>query len=194
MEVSGRVAMLGHSYLSRLETGIRVDQTGRFARNLGLRGVIVRIFARSGGRIDHLWELVRQMKGDGYRPSVVVLQVGGNDLDGRDYSRAHFMAHFRGIVESLRAWGVSRVVVMAIFPRTKPRHVSREVYRSRRADLNMALRLELQPQEDLVFFRRQRLMPSDLILAGDGVHLQAGYVRRYYYVLRYICIRELRLV
>ena len=84
-----RVLVLGHSFIARLQQDIVRRKDPSLVPNFGLshEGVRVRFLGFRGGNIDTLlsekYRLI-QSEISRYPPDMVILQIGGNDLDTKD--------------------------------------------------------------------------------------------------------------
>lgn len=187
--MSGRVAIVGHSYVTRLENMIRIDGGRNFKNNLGLSGVNVRFYGRGGGNIQTIAGLMAKMSADGFIPSAVVLQIGGNDLDSTHYNINEFIAELHVALLHLRSVGVASISIMSVFPRLRHRYVSAEVYIRRRAELNCQLSTYCQAHE--IWFEHRPMVLRPALLSSDGVHLCRCGMKRYYHEMKFVVLRAL---
>ena len=184
--VSGKVAILGHSYITRLAQAI--SQNDKFNHEFGLEGVEVKLWGRPGGRIMDVDRLIDEMKHSGYRPHVTIIQIGGNDLDDPSFEISRFLGVLQYLVSRLEAWGVQRIVIMKLFPRIRLRRVSSIIYNQRRVQVNLALARTYRGH--VSFESRKRLLNPHLL--SDGVHLGRVGMRRYYHELKWLMVKKLR--
>ena len=101
---TGKAAGMGHSYIARLNS---FDRT--------LTAVKVTLCRKGGGIIDSLPFLIRKMKTENYRPTIVLLQIGGNDLDKYLFDQDAFLQKLTVIISDLKSWGVLELGIMNIF-------------------------------------------------------------------------------
>ena len=55
------------------------------------------------------------MKTENYRPTIVLLQIGGNDLDKYLFDQDAFLQKLAVIISDLKSWGVLELGIMNIF-------------------------------------------------------------------------------
>lgn len=103
-----RVLVLGHSFIKRLHRDILNRWYPNLVQHLNLRqaGVIVKLVGLSGGTIDTLLEdeenRVRKAMLR-FSPDIVILQIGGNDLDVVTFDMSGYMekvCQFIGILQT----------------------------------------------------------------------------------------------
>lgn len=185
--VQGKVAVMGHSYVNRLQVLVGTDAD--YQSNLGLEGVQVRFWSRPGARVFDLLQMVDQMFGVGYRPNCVVLQIGDNDLDYKSFDMQEFLGMLRCVINKLEKAGVEKIIIMKVFPRTKLRYVTPVIYEEMRGVLNTLLSSEYSSGARSCIGERRLYTPG---LLDDGVHLCSIGMRRYYHAIQWAIIRALR--
>ena len=185
--VSGKVAIIGHSYVARLQDAIRTKE--KFKSNLGLTGIQTRFWGPPGARVFDLFDLTDQILYSNFRPNVVIIQIGSNDLRFQAFKLEEFVGLYISAVESLEKTGVDKVIIMKVFPRLRLRHVTPTEYRARRALVNWTLAKESSEGNRIFAVRRRILSP---LLLGDGVHLSKVGLRRYYFEIKWLVVRALR--
>ncbi|CAC5358501.1 unnamed protein product [Mytilus coruscus] len=123
MSTTCRVLVLGHSFIKRLYKDILNRWKPNLVQNLNLRhaGVLVRFLGFPGGNRDRLLEDTQnRLRQEMIRfpPEIVVLQIGGNDLDSEEFDISLYMEKVRLFIGILQTtYHVKKVVVCEIFPR-----------------------------------------------------------------------------
>ena len=156
-----RVAILGHSYVGRLTFG----QDKRYTE--GAVPYRVQRFWQSGATIESLQNTGEWTSFCEFRPHLVFLYIGGNDINAGSSVRV-ITARLEQIVERVEAiTGISRSCqLFTLEPRTTPRFVSPEGYARIRNAVNRFMRCRR-------FFLRNRLVHFNIASADlvDGVHI-----------------------
>ena len=141
MYLRPKVAVVGHSFTKRIERDIRNVRLSDLKRNFGLSQCDIKF--RWSGR----WEILEVERFSGviapflqdFHPDIVVLQLGGNDIDSNGDVQTLSVA---GGLEDLATWlintfGVTPVFIGEIFNRGRPRNIGFNVYEEwRKATLN----------------------------------------------------------
>lgn len=191
-----KVLVVGHSFIRRLERSL--GQIEGCINNLGLDSSLctVYFYGISGGKLDTLevdsllFEKLRA-----YRPDIIVIQLGGNDMSIKAVRPEVFACRLVDWVQSLteQFCFIKNIVVCELFIRTKPRQVSVELYEFKRGIVNQMLKDMLEDHPNLTFWRHLRLMQSPLaILSGDGVHLSVIGTKKFYRSLRLAVLHAIR--
>lgn len=191
-----RVLVLGHSFIRRLDEAFI---HGRPFIDMNLSDCAVQFHARGGASATDL--LLRDVLPANsithrYKPQVVVLQCGGNDLCSQE-ALAVRQAIMNLINELLAVDSVRQVVVLDIFKRLKPRYISAATYASRREELNTFLWARISMPDlcsRVISHQHRRLENSPLaIFHADGVHLSREVgMPKYWKVVRGAIMRGLQ--
>jgi hypothetical protein len=118
-----KVLILGHSFISRFYDFLRFNVRADVNLNLNLNPHNEQIFVRGypGAKIDHIKERCLHMVGS-LQPTVVLLQVGSNDLCQLDKSVQEIEYKLIGLVLTQKyCYPVQRVAVLQILHRQWPR-------------------------------------------------------------------------
>lgn len=190
-----RVLVLGHSFIARLNQAF---YTGEPRLDMDLDHCHIKMVGRGGATIADLHADILQNSSvvRRFRPEVVILQIGGNDLSsisGREAGSR--MMHLLDLLVGLPY--IRRVVLLEVFARQKPRYISAEEYASEREELNtyLAAAASLPDRRDTVrTWDHRRLEHSPRpIFAQDGVHLSRDIgIPKYWRVVRGAIITALR--
>ena len=125
-------------------------------------------------------------------PDVVILQVGGNDIDSRDFNLNTFMNNFERLLKVLLDRGVLQIIVVKLFHRLVCR-TSPVLYMARRSQVNLAIsQLITRSYKLSVIFWNPKRTCQIYCLSGDGIHLQKSKQKSYYYDLKRAALYALR--
>ena len=133
-----KVLVLGHSFVRRLETDIINQVHPVLSPNIGLvnSDVVVQYLGFSGGNIFSLLDDPNNRLDATLRafPAyVIVLQIGGNDIDQKEFDILLYKASVRHLIFRLQElYQVKKVVICGIFPRFKLRKVKLDVYHEKK--------------------------------------------------------------
>lgn len=189
-----RVLVLGHSFIKRLHRDILNRWYPNLVQHLNLRqaGVIVKLVGLSGGTIDTLLEdeenRVRKAMLR-FSPDIVILQIGGNDLDVVTFDMSGYMekvCQFIGILQT--TYLVKKVVLCEIFPRKKLRKKKKicpYVYHYGKHLIDQYFYLSLADHPSVSFwYHKSRLTAQYKLFLFDGIHLNVEGTRRFFKSLR----------
>ncbi|XP_033730890.1 uncharacterized protein LOC117336654 [Pecten maximus] len=188
------VLVLGHSFVRRLDDTLSGSWT-----NLGFDPDKVQItcVGKSGGRLRHMYarwisNIIQDVK-----PSVVLLQIGGNDLDRFDFDTVKdtIVTDLISIAEWLLAgFRVQQVGFMQLFYRQSTRSMPVHIYNEHVDFVNNALKQRCVGSTDYFYWRHKGLKDGVFEdLCRDGVHLSANGMRKYSYSVRGAALQGLRL-
>ena len=172
-----RVLIIGHSFIERLRRHIVNNVYPDFSPNLGLNdlGVRVNFLGFSGGNIFTLLDDVTRLKScmEAFPADIVILQIGGNDIDKSDFNVDLYKASVRQFIFQLQElYNVKKVVVCEIFPRFKLRTTSISDYHLLRDRINLDFYLEFFHSQTVHFWRHyEGLMSERKLFLRDCVHL-----------------------
>ncbi|CAC5405857.1 unnamed protein product [Mytilus coruscus] len=190
MSNTTRVLILGHSFIKRLFMKIIHTWDSKLVQNLNVReaGVRTRFLGFPGGNISRLLKdehhrIRREILK--YPPDIVVLQIGGNDLDCEKFNLHVYISNVVSFINILQGtYGEKKVVVCEIFGRLSlriPTHVYH--YGKQFIDQYFYLQFENHPTVNF-WFHRSRLVAQDKLFLSDGVHLNVEGTRRFFRSLR----------
>ncbi|XP_069136651.1 uncharacterized protein [Argopecten irradians] len=174
------VLIMGHSFVRRLE-----GQMSGSWYNLGFDESLMAIHCcgRGGGKVGHLLQSDMSRALARHRPAVVVLQIGGNDLDSplcEDLSGRLARDIFSIASWMVSGFGVASVCVMQLMYRSKTRHAPVDNYNSAVDVVNANLRTLCADSSDCFFWRHKGLKTGIFsCLSQDGVHLSRKGSRKY---------------
>lgn len=175
------VYITGHSFIKRLSGKLKEL---KLPTNFGYPKLYKSyIHGISGAKIETL--LYSRQIPD-FRPTLVVLHIGENDLDRVHYSQELFINKLLELVNKYVKMGACGVVLVGLFPRNKCR--SRN-YELKRISLVENLK-ELECTNKHLIFHELKI---NIKLGDDGVHIdekQHCYVK-YYHLLRNAIYRGL---
>jgi lysophospholipase L1-like esterase len=169
-----KVLVVGHSFINRLQRALGQIAGCNYNLELDPNSCVIEFYGISGGTLDRLADDHRFVdKLREFRPDIIVLQLGGNDLCNPTVRPEVFACRLVEWSESLlkQFSFLGKVIVCELFIREKPRHTSAETYEYKRTFVNHMLKDMLEVIPNLSFWRHLRLMNSPLaILSEDGVH------------------------
>ncbi|CAC5422646.1 LIN54 [Mytilus coruscus] len=124
---------------------------------------------------------------DRFPPEIVVLQIGGNDLDSKKFDISLYMEKVRLFIGVLQTtYHVKKVVVCEIFPRLSLRGgTCHTVYHHGKYLIDQYFYLGLADHPSVSFwFHKSRLTAQEKLFMSDGVHLNVEGTRRFFKSLR----------
>ncbi|XP_060069600.1 uncharacterized protein LOC132549664 [Ylistrum balloti] len=188
------VVVLGHSFIRRLDLSL----TGLWT-NLGFdpQQLHVLCLSKSGGKIPNIYargftDAIQQAK-----PSVVLLQIGGNDLDCADIERVKdtIVTDLFSIAGWLvHGFDIQRVGFLQLFYRQKTRVTPVSVYNASVDWVNSTLKQRCAVSNVCIYWRHKGLKHGvSENLCRDGVHLSDKGMRKYIYSVRGAALPGVRL-
>ena len=198
-----RVKVVGHSFVSRLQSYIRATPSTSFNLNLRPDQCSVLYSARPGGTVDtfrneQFPEICRSS------PEVVVMQIGSNDLCNLSLSTQQIIYSIQSLIADLYSVAnVRKVVFMQILFRHQPRNPRRrrrnfdvDAYNARVNVVNLSMITFLQSHPYAIFGKHLGLYSYghlEAALSDDGTHLNnsVGY-RKYFNNVRKALLVALR--
>ena len=189
------VLVLGHSFVARLWNDIRFNHDpSHLHHNFGLAQATVRFLGFRSGVIQTLIEDVHDRLRQEmlqHSPSLVILQIGGNDIDRPDFDIEGYVRDVLYLIDLLQHhYLVLSVVVCEIFPRCSTRHIPCHEYQEIKDRITLDLNSELSHTSNACLWRhREGLMTRDEYSLVDGVHLNQAGTRRFYRSLRGIVMQ-----
>lgn len=179
--------LIGSSHIERLRQFLPDNNPFQLSDNpeIQFHGI-------SGGRVlrsDHVQSFETVV--GSVRPSRIVMQIGGNDLDSKDVSgdtSGLDIDHIVLILSKIAAlarlfitrYHVNHVVICQFLFRETTRHVEVEKYNSMVLEANRMLKDMLQSEQGVHYWKLKGLKEGDNLFV-DGVHLssisQAKYSR-----------------
>ncbi|XP_071138410.1 uncharacterized protein [Mytilus edulis] len=156
--------------------------------NLWEAGVRTYFLGLEGGNIDTLLEdeehSIRKEILE-FPPDIVVLQIGGNDIDNKPFDMHVYVRKVVSFINILQqTYGVKKVVVCEIFGRQRLALPTR-VYHYGKQYIDQYLYLEFKNHPTVNFwFHRSRLVAQDKLFLKDGTHLNLEETRRFFRSLR----------
>ena len=122
-----------------------------------------------------------------YRPNVVILQVGGNNVD--TYKQTVQTISIAGALDQLamrllNKFGVSSVYIGEIFTRKRPTNISPENYATKRTETMCYLTTMVQHEPRIRLVSQKNFGSEQEMFVRDGVHVSSLGQRRFYRSLR----------
>lgn len=185
-----RVAIVGHSFISRLHSALRNNVN--FPDSFNIAGCDIRCYGRSGGTVNSLSNDIGLTQFlILFQPRVVILQIGGNDLSSvAPETLAYRIVDFTSYLKD--NFNVQQVYVCELFRRLSPRFISPNEYEHNRQVVNNMLKTIFEDSSDLHFWKHLRLMYSPFnIFNDDGVHLSMIGLQKFYRSLRLAILHAL---
>ncbi|XP_069108945.1 uncharacterized protein [Argopecten irradians] len=178
------VMIIGHSFIRRL----RDDLTGEWS-NLGFDNdsISVHCYGKGGGRLRDIYSCMSDAIST-IKPKIVLLQIGGNDIDSRDFEnvRDRLARDLISIAQWLReGFSVQQVGIMQLFYRGKTRHITVQDYNHSVDSVNDVVKSMCGSIEGCFYWRHKGLKDAAFdCLCKDGVHLSDKGLRKYKYSVR----------
>ncbi|CAG2184538.1 unnamed protein product [Mytilus edulis] len=185
------VLVVGHSFVTRLGNDVYTIPSLR--PDFGLDQAEVHCLGFGGGVISTLIkDESRRLNGKlrSFRPEMVILQIGGNDIDQEDYHPQVYMESVKHFITKLQTeYQVQKVVLCEIFPRLKVRHTDVDFYNEEKDKLNRELDAHYSVRHaspDVVFWYHRGGITSSAryFKKVDRVHLNEDGTKRFYFSIR----------
>lgn len=176
-----RIAILGHSFVARLEQDLLMEGQLQFNKDLDLpSNYMVKFFGLRGATTHHILYSRQFQDCKNFHPTRVFLQIGENDI-GSAVSTIDVIQGIRRVVDSLISFSsVKRVIVGSLFHRTKLRGLTAEDYNFRVDQINIFLQRFYATSKTVHFWGIRGLMrPTWDIWTSDGIHLNHSATRKY---------------
>ncbi|KAK3089986.1 hypothetical protein FSP39_008242 [Pinctada imbricata] len=177
--MSHRIAIVGHSFVARLEESLKSDNIP-LDTSLGLPSCNVKYFGLRGATTQKLIRSNELIECENFRPDTVFIQCGGNDISP-DSTVVTVVEGIRDLVDKLQTIdSVKLVIIGSLFPRAKPRYMTKETYNSEMCKINSFLEKHYSPHSNVHFWRIRGLQnPKWNIFLNDGVHLNDKATKMY---------------
>jgi lysophospholipase L1-like esterase len=173
------VLVLGHSFISHLKDKIEDPSSPiQFVHPVGIATrSAVSLFGIPGGDLHNLHNFLSKTQMlHHFLNSIVLLQIGGNDISKRYFNIDNFERELVALLDMFQAFGC-RVVFMGIWRRLKPRGCTVDMYNDRRAKVHDLVRAA-NGRNGLWFYSARNTSNSIGNLDTDGVHPSpTGYLR-----------------
>ena len=167
-----RVAIGEHSYVRRLKEFIESDDDllGRVNLEFDLyqENIETKFFYKSGCRIQTFHKIVMPRVIE-YDPHVVVLVMGGNDLDTEEADPGEVATAIVQLAQEL-ARDKRHVIISQLLDRTNPR-ISADLYKIKVRICNHLLAEKTKFCRDVLVWTHIRLNNCNTHMHRDGVHL-----------------------
>lgn len=172
-----KLSVLGHSYVRRLMEDVNKPSNRWGNLNLRESEVVVDFLGKGGGTVHDLTSPVFSSHLTDKQPDVVLLQIGGNDVDCRGADPLKIA----GSIVSVSEWmvfgfGVRHVCIMQLLFRQNTRHIPVDVYNHRVRVVNQELKSRLADLSAIHYHKHRGLKNCAVdIFLPDGVHLNRRY-------------------
>ena len=171
-----KVLVMGHSYVHWLER-FAADQDkmpGAGSRTLKFHDCDVAYMGVRGATVDSLrtQAVLREVRRTS--PDVVILHVGGNDIDAKSRLSPQLigMRLYEMARDMIKHAGVLRVIVCQVVRRNRWRHLSYDEGAGRVSDINEFLLAVCDGEKGVSFWKHRGLWQAGSdIFRKDGVHL-----------------------
>lgn len=175
-----RIALVGHSYIARLEDDIKRGHLD-FGINLNLpEDYLVGYFGFRGATSSSLVDSPQMQVCKEWKPHKVFLQVGGNVISPV-MSAVDVVQGIRGVADRFLDFeSVESVIIGSLFHRTRPRGMTAEDYNVQVDRVNKFLKKFYQQDTRVHFWTIRGLVkPSWNIWTSDGTHLNNSATMKY---------------
>ena len=184
---------IGHSFVRRLEDCVSKSPIPRgmyespFQPDFGLEGREVRFFGwrpngMKLGRVKDALEFVSSPLYGSYcmePPYAVILHVGGNDVDSRDFHMGCFMSTLAAILMRLLEGKIVRIVICSLLQR----QTDSPFYETRRVEVNHAIQCmvtgDVRFRPFCYFFQWDDRRFTSHAWCDDGVHFTTWGMVKY---------------
>ena len=167
-----RVAVVGHSYVRRLKSFIEADDDvlGRvnMAFDLYRENVAVKFFFKSGCDIEQFHSHLKQSV-LAYHPKIVIVILGGNDLDDDETDPVGVAADIVQLAEEFQS-NNNFVIISQILDRPQPR-IPADIFKIKARICNSKIVDKIQHSNKIIFWTHIRLNNCNTHMHRDGVHL-----------------------
>ena len=174
------VLVLGSSHVGHFRNYMRRHKHNKFnIENLET----VNYCAISGGKINNSSHIqVYKEAIARHKPSCVIIQLGGNDLDSCDSDEDIEILVFRlvAVCKMFQRNGLQRIYVNQFIHRTKPRYTSSHVYATRVIKANRMLKEELKTDNSIFYWKIKGFADPVSEVFRDGVHLNIAGLHKYF--------------
>lgn len=124
-----RILVIGDSLASGLYADDeRATYASQVAEQLG--GMLARRHASTLVQAGPLWDEVKV-----WRPSMIILEIGLNDVSSGQWAKGKWIEDYRGLVERIQATGATVVVCTAFWAGILPSHRNYAAYEGLNADV-----------------------------------------------------------
>ena len=181
-----KVLVLGHSFVCRLHD--HLDRSANASFGLRPAGHVVKLVGLRGLRFPRLLRNLRAVCEPGYH--LVLLDFGTNDL-AAGCSAELLADRVIAVAETLLGtYGVKRVVVMEVFPRTHGRYRYPPTFNLEARRYNILIRDRLSSSPQIHFHHHQGLVANWQQYLVDGVHLTERGLAKYSTSVRRAILRH----
>ena len=182
-----RVAIIGHSFIRRLNDDLNSYHNYELKPNFDLNQCTVRLKGSGGWHVqdtEHFDSLFKPFL-DSFKPQIVIIQLGENDLDGA--AQPLNVANDLEVLSSklISDFGGKIVFVCELCTRLVPKYISAKEYVRKRLLSNQILETLIEHEHHIRFWRHRRLFGAlSPIFNHDGIHLNTNGQLRFYRSLR----------
>lgn len=176
--------VLGTSHINRLQNYLVRQHNANNLFNLNNYPPIY-LHGISGGCVNNRVHVTRWERSIAtFRPKVLVLHFGGNDLDSRRDVCDLISLKVVNLATTWRArYNVQSVVIVQLIPRLTPRHISSADYFTRTLEVNKMLKAECR-HTDILYWKISGVKYPTQPIFCDGVHFNDDGMLRYFRSLR----------
>lgn len=151
----------------------------------------------SGGKLcnaDHVRRFERSISL--CKPTYLIIQVGGNDLDSSSVSVESvelMILQFVSLCTLFQSrYNILKIIVLQLLPRPSPRYLSAASYQYFVKYANRILKRELSIYPSIVYWKIKRVKNPASEIFKDGVHFNSTGMKKYYNNIRGAVIKLLR--
>lgn len=195
MEAHKRVAVIGHSFVRRLNEHLQSMHSTRLRPGFNLQQCDVRCVGYGGWRVMDKQAFRRYFHAFlcAFKPNIVVIQTGGNDLSNLSAHPLLIANAMEEITAALLSeYNVRYVVICEIFTR-KTSGITADLYESRRRQVMNYLSTLVESNTNIRIWKHRRIFRAqEPIFDRGGVHLNDFGQYRFYRSLRLAIMTAVR--
>lgn len=182
-----RIAILGHSFVARLEQDLAAGHLDGLRYDLGLpENFTVKYFGVRESTLNNFLNSTEFKECKEFHPTKVFLQIGEGDIGQTTSTIMDIIQAICKVADTLLAFdSVKYVVIGSLFRRNKPMGLTAEDYNFKVDKINIFLQIFYSTNTFVQFWNTRGLMrPAWDIWTSDGTRLNQTATRKYYSQIR----------
>lgn len=182
-----RIAILGHSFVARLEQDLADGHHEGLHADLGLpENFTVKYFGVRDSTLNNFLNSEEFKECKTFHPTKVFLQIGEDDIGQTSSTIIDIIQAIRKVVDSLLAFdNLKYIVIGSLFRRNKPKGLTAEDYNFKVHKINLFFQKFYSANRIVQFWNTRGLMvPKWDIWTADETRLNQTATRKYYSQIR----------